>query len=514
MPLLATLRCDSSAHSPGRWRELLVDTRVAGLPLLKRHLLTLAQAGIHEITIVVPPEIIGEIEQAAAAYLRDTPKVALTLKPDGADDPLNPEHPADSLNPERGGDFIRAPKAGSPAEPPCEADIVVEQRADTLVDPRLVAQVVRLIGSQPASFECVDRAGGDRNLKSPYKVGVADSDEARVLTEGFRLQASRLDSQAPARVHEQSAVRASGFDVVAGERLLQDGGSPRLNAVGVDTQEAEAEDAFVPVGLGVRAPGAETAFLDIGRYYWHRFDDRCDGRAATRKVLLATMKATDGIYARTNRRVSLPISRLLIDTPITPNMVTLATLACSALAAWLLSLGHYPAAVAGSLAAWFASMLDGVDGELARARFQASAFGHWLEMVCDYAFYVLLAVGLGLGIRHVTGHDVWLLMGIGCAIGVVVSFSVVAHLKRSYARQGSMGDFYLAYQRTVSGQPNLFLRFTPHLTALMTRAGFPYFLVAFCVLGLRKELLVLFLVCTQSFWIVALYASRLRISLD
>ncbi len=488
MPLSATLRCDDT-RSPARWRELLLDTRVAGVPLLKRHLLTLAHADVRDTTIVVPSEIIEEVRHAADGYLHDTPTMDLNVEP------VRPTQPAW--------------RAEGPSESPWgRADVVVEQRADTLVDPRLVSQLVRLVQTQSASLECVDRAGSERDLKSPYKVGVAAADEAKPLTQDFRLQGPGFGNE-PAGIGEYVTVQASGFDAIGTSR-----GFERARATETGSQQPAGETAFIPIGFRVRAPGEDTVFLDIGRYYWHHFDGPADAAIATRKVLLATMKETDGIYARTNRRVSLPISRMLLDTPVTPNMVTLATLGCSVFAGWLLSVGHYPAVVAGSVAAWLASMLDGVDGELARARFQVSAFGHWLEMTCDYAFYIFLALGLGMGVRHVTGRDIWLLIGIGAALGVVASFSVVAHLKRSYARQGSMGDFYLAYQRTVSGQPSLFLRFTPHLTALMTRAGFPYFLVAFCVLGLGKLLLVLFLVSTQSFWLVALYTSRLRVSLD
>ena len=181
---------------------------------------------------------------------------------------------------------------------------------------------------------------------------------------------------------------------------------------------------------------------------------------------------------------------------------------------WLLSQGHYAALVAGSLMSWVASMLDGVDGELARAKFQSSPFGHWLEMACDYVFYIALYVGLGLGLHHVTGETRWLVMGVGAGAGVIPCFAAVAQLKRVYARRGSMGDFYLAYERTVTAPGSgLFLRLTPHLAAFMTRAVFPYFLVVFAVLGLSKVALVLMFVATQSFWIVALYLSRLRVTL-
>ena len=245
-------------------------------------------------------------------------------------------------------------------------------------------------------------------------------------------------------------------------------------------------------------------------------------RDGTGEMILAPADAWNGLYAHESFLFNdlqqmdfIPgTHRLLLNTRVTPNMVTAGTLVCGLLAGWLLSRGHHAALVAGSLVAWVASMLDGVDGELARAKFQSSAFGHWLEMACDYVFYIALFVGLGLGLHRVTGETRWLVMGVGAGAGVIPSFAAVAQLKRIYARRGSMGDFYLAYERTVTAPgSSLFLRVTPHLAAFMTRAVFPYFLVAFAVLGITKVALVLMFVATQSFWIVAFYASRLRVTL-
>jgi phosphatidylglycerophosphate synthase len=430
-PMRAVLRCGEAPRHVG-WAQLLLDTRVGGLSLLQRHVVALREAGIHDISLAVPPAILPDFERVRHASL-----------------PM--------------GITVRVVPDDAPGKAAADRSPVLEQRADTLVDPRLLVQLVQLADINPGDMVCLDsdEHANTPEAKSPYVAGIPEADEAKPV-------------------------------------------------------DGEAARHLAPIGLAVRtAHGEPPVGLDVGRYYWHRFSGPQDAADATTKVLLATMKATDGLFAQTNRRVSLRISRLLLDTRVTPNMVTMGTLVCGLVAGWLMSLGYQAALVAGALMAWFASMLDGVDGELARARFQTSALGHWLEMVCDYVFYMALFVGLGAGIYRVTGETQWLVMGGGAACGVVISFSVVAHLKRAYARQGAMDDFYLAYQRTVSGPgSNPFLRITPHLTALLTRAAFPYFLVAFTLLGLAKVALVLMFVATQSFWVVALYASRLRMTLQ
>ena len=94
-------------------------------------------------------------------------------------------------------------------------------------------------------------------------------------------------------------------------------------------------------------------------------------------------------------------------------------------------------------------MLDGSDGELARVRFQVSPFGEWFEMVCDYLYYILVFVGIGVGLFRQTGDLIWMWLGWGSVLGVVLSFVVIALLRRLHKQAGETSDFGLAYQRVL-----------------------------------------------------------------
>jgi phosphatidylglycerophosphate synthase len=54
------------------------------------------------------------------------------------------------------------------------------------------------------------------------------------------------------------------------------------------------------------------------------------------------------------------------------------------------------------------SILDGVDGELARVRFEGSRLGQWLDTIGDDASNVLFWAALGFGARHIPGYGEWL----------------------------------------------------------------------------------------------------------
>ena len=98
-------------------------------------------------------------------------------------------------------------------------------------------------------------------------------------------------------------------------------------------------------------------------------------------VLAATAGSRDGVVSRhLNRRLSRRITRRLLDTPVTPDQVSLLSFALAAASAGALARGSL---ALGGLLAQFSSVLDGCDGELARARVETSPGGQVLDAVLD-----------------------------------------------------------------------------------------------------------------------------------
>ena len=99
----------------------------------------------------------------------------------------------------------------------------------------------------------------------------------------------------------------------------------------------------------------------------------------------------DGVVSRyLNRPLSRPAARALAHTPVTPNAVTGFTLLLACVAGAALALGWN---VAGGVGIQLVSVIDGVDGELARLKNMATRFGE----VFDAVGIVLSATGPGLG---------------------------------------------------------------------------------------------------------------------
>ena len=108
---------------------------------------------------------------------------------------------------------------------------------------------------------------------------------------------------------------------------------------------------------------------------WQQVLTEADGGAAEEKLNRWLVKPTDGLFARFNRRVSVPISRQLFKWPVTPNMVSLFTLAVGVVSGFFFACEGYWNTVFAAVLSVSASILDGCDGEVARLKLQESEFG-------------------------------------------------------------------------------------------------------------------------------------------
>jgi len=100
----------------------------------------------------------------------------------------------------------------------------------------------------------------------------------------------------------------------------------------------------------------------------------------------------DGYVSRyINRKISNPIARLLARTIITPNQVSFTSFGLAVLS--FLSF-IYNWNIAAGLLAQLSSIIDGVDGSLARLKDMSSDFGGFLDSILDRYADILVILGL------------------------------------------------------------------------------------------------------------------------
>ena len=169
---------------------------------------------------------------------------------------------------------------------------------------------------------------------------------------------------------------------------------------------------------------------------WHYLPDFAAVDAAERAFLRQNGKTQDGLVSRyLNRPISRAITRLLLQTNITPStwsvlIFVLPLIACIAFlqgtAGWI---------IAGCLLFQLYSILDGCDGEIARARFQHTNVGRRLDSLLDLGGNMLLALCLGIGLALSALPSVslsWFYVAEGAAAAACVVLSEgIVFLRRS-----------------------------------------------------------------------------------
>lgn len=121
-----------------------------------------------------------------------------------------------------------------------------------------------------------------------------------------------------------------------------------------------------------------------------------DMRRSSNAILKATGKASDGWVSRyLNRPISRFVSRYWLRLPgVTPLHGTVAALLIGVAMAGFLFFGGAQGVVIGAILFQLASVIDGVDGEIARATFRSSESGAKLDTLCDAATNLAFIGGL------------------------------------------------------------------------------------------------------------------------
>jgi len=181
----------------------------------------------------------------------------------------------------------------------------------------------------------------------------------------------------------------------------------------------ESDDTTLSAAVRVLAADDHVKAVDVSGRFWIDVDDPTV-LAQAEHALLANLrdKPNDGPVSRyLNRPLSARISRRLVNHPISPTQISVFSFLCSVLAAGLFAVGGYLALLLGGVLAQFASVIDGCDGEVARLKFQSSAYGGWFDAVLDRYADALLLFGLMWHVYTDKADSLILLIGFLAIIG-------------------------------------------------------------------------------------------------
>jgi phosphatidylglycerophosphate synthase len=158
-------------------------------------------------------------------------------------------------------------------------------------------------------------------------------------------------------------------------------------------------------------------------------------RSSERAFLGQAGKTQDGLASRyVNRPLSRMVSRWLLKLPLTPSTWSILIFSLPICAAFFLCQGTYAGFLIGFAIFQLYSILDGCDGEIARAKFLQTEFGRRLDSLLDLTGNVLLALALGIGLERQAPGVGWFYFTEGVAAAVLTLTSEgIVFLRRSRA---------------------------------------------------------------------------------
>ena len=247
-------------------------------------------------------------------------------------------------------------------------------------------------------------------------------------------------------------------------------------------------------------------FEETSADLWQQIAHPDDRPIAERKLDSWLVKPTDGTFARMNRKISIPISRSIIDLPITPNMVTFFTLGVSIAAGAFFALGGYWNTLLGAALSVWASIFDGCDGEVARLKLQASDFGCWLETVCDYLYYVFVFAGMSIGLARSMGKTFAVTWGALLLFGSVTSFLAVGFARHHFSPERPESFLAIWQKKAEKRSSNPLLYVGRNCEFIIRRCFFPYALLVFALLNVIPLVFVVTAFGANIVWCIALYS--------
>ncbi|HEX4912853.1 MAG TPA: lysylphosphatidylglycerol synthase domain-containing protein [Vicinamibacterales bacterium] len=359
----------------------------------------------------------------------------------------------------------------------------------------------------PASHAGLSRIAARLALRARVTIA-RDSGGWRKLRAGLRVPA--LTVIGPGTVVAPSLLEAArhavpppaagyGIDIPAGDEFPQSG-----------VLRVHVDDAAVPTGLadmlhdrwraGVPRPDGQEVSAHRAMLALRIADSGQDLARAEAEIRRSVYKSTDPYLARVNRRMSLPISMLLLRTPMTANALSLLLVFLGFTSGWLFSLGSYATGVAAAALSLGASILDGCDGEIARLKYQESAFGCWVETIGDYTYYIAIFVGLTVGAVRYTADPIFYRIGALALAGTFITFALLIWLRRRITngqpeklQATAKAHFYASKKR--------WAWLVAKLSFCATRSTMPYGIMAFALLGILPGILVLAAIGANVYWI-------------
>ncbi len=227
------------------------------------------------------------------------------------------------------------------------------------------------------------------------------------------------------------AIQAEATSGVSNMQSQKRGEAPLLRVTPKAAKLLSAgSEPSASLGTWAEDAGCTLSKQVVTQGFWMHVDLHEHGPKAEWGLLKELQLRPGGLVAKyLNRPISLQITRPLVNTSITPNQTTWVAFAIGLVAIPLFLMATWEAAVAAAILLQVNSILDGVDGELARIRQTQSTYGAYLDSVVDEILTMAYLIALGYHLKAIGAGDYYLYLGIVGGLGFFTYACVHWHCK-------------------------------------------------------------------------------------
>ena len=241
-------------------------------------------------------------------------------------------------------------------------------------------------------------------------------------------------------------------------------------------------------------------YKEFSDSYWMRLSSEKNSVNKAEDLIFAHVgkTATGWISRNINSKISLPTSRLLVKTPLTPNMISVLINMIGMLCGVFYAIGH---PVVGALCMQAATILDRCDGEVARVKLMETKKGQWVDTISDQVTVVSFLIGVPVGYYVISHNPVAIILG-ALNMSIFIFFIIWSfYFLKKYTDSGSLVA-YFEVDKLVDEKNTSIARKLIKIVRPMSRRNFyslGFLVVAIMggypwVLGFLSAALILFLI--------------------
>ncbi|MGB1800538.1 MAG: CDP-alcohol phosphatidyltransferase family protein [Gammaproteobacteria bacterium] len=135
-------------------------------------------------------------------------------------------------------------------------------------------------------------------------------------------------------------------------------------------------------------------------------------------------------------KIARLLVKTLVKTPVKPNHITTVRLITGIIACVMFATGIRYWEVIGGFIWILSTLLDCIDGELARMRNQCSEWGHKFDYFSDTTVTALFFIGIGIGARDAIPELLAVILGFVAAQSVVVAIVLAERIDQLKEKVG------------------------------------------------------------------------------